>query len=147
MAAFFRAGIDPSFFNSISISLNFQSPHKQLCHFIALSAVDRAQIWHLLSDACTKRHVSVLHVNAKIEVRLPGSVTTQFVPLKYKITRNSTGACEAEAIMDSLNSNFAGLRAFLKNPEDRFLTCVSSHTDNAPVSFYLSILRSSILRS
>ncbi len=57
-----------------------------LCHFIALSAKDRASsIIHLLSDATTKRHVGVFHINAKIEVKDANNIVHQDIPLKFKV--------------------------------------------------------------
>ncbi len=58
-----------------------------LCHFIALSALDRTNIIHLLlvSDATTKRHVGVFHINAKIEVKEVGGTVMQDIPLKFKV--------------------------------------------------------------
>ena len=57
-----------------------------LCHFIALSALDRANIIHLLSDATTKRHVGVFHINAKIEVKGVDGTVMQDIPLKFKVS-------------------------------------------------------------
>jgi hypothetical protein len=146
-----------------------------LCHFIALSALDRANIIHLLSDATTKRHVGVFHINAKIEVKELDGTVMQDIPLKFKvpyfsslltyyaslpfqtfsyhyhllhayillkITRNGTGECEAEAVMEALDTNYAGLKVMLHSAENRFLHCVSSSTDNASAAVSVSnILR------
>jgi hypothetical protein len=103
-----------------------------VCHFISLSALDKADIIHLLSDACTKRHVGVFYVDARTEVKTEGGVDVQNLPLKFKVTRDGTGACEAEAAFDAFDTKFAGLKAMLGDPEDRFLRVVSSSSDNAP---------------
>ena len=103
-----------------------------ISHFISLSAMDKADMIHLLSDACTKRQVGVFHINAKLEVRgEDGGTKTQFIPVKFKVTRNGTASVEAEAVMESLDTEFADLRCYLKSPEDRFLSVVSSSSDNA----------------
>lgn len=44
-----------------------------------------ADIIHLLSDACTKKHVGVFHVNVKLEVKNADGVSTQDLPLKFKV--------------------------------------------------------------
>jgi hypothetical protein len=59
---------------------------KPLCHFIALSALDRANIINLLSDATTKRHVGFFHINAKIEVKGVDGTVMQDIPLKFKVS-------------------------------------------------------------
>ena len=46
-----------------------------------------------------------------------------------KITRNATGECEAEAVMEALDTKYAGLQVMLQPAEDRLLHCVSSSTD------------------
>ena len=59
-----------------------------------------------------------------------------------KITRNATGECEAEAVMEALDTKYAGLQVMLQPAEDRFLHCVSSSTDNASAAVSVSkILR------
>ena len=59
-----------------------------------------------------------------------------------KITRNATGECEAEAVMEALDTKYAGLQVLLQPAEDRFLHCVSSSTDNASAAVSVSkILR------
>ena len=58
---------------SITMLLRWRRLLEPVCHFIALSAMDQAHLVHVLSDACTKRHVGVFHVNVKIEVSRPTS--------------------------------------------------------------------------
>ena len=111
-----------------------------ICHFISLSAMDRADMVHLLSDAGTKRQVGVFHVNAKLEVRTEAGLTSQNIPVKFKVTRSGTGECEAEAACDSLDSDYPDLKVHLKDPEDRFLTVVSSTTDNAAAAVAASTM-------
>jgi hypothetical protein len=110
-----------------------------ISHFISLSAMDKADMIHLLSDACTKRQTGVFHINAKLEVRgEDGTTKSQFIPVKFKVTRNGTSSVEAEAVMESLDTEFSELRCYLKNPEDRFLSVVSSSSDNAPAAKLVS---------
>jgi hypothetical protein len=56
---------------AVSLLKRWRRMLEPVCHFVALSAIDRAHIVHILSDACTKRHVGVFHVNVKIQALLP----------------------------------------------------------------------------
>ena len=50
--------------------------------------------------------------------------------------------CEAEAVIESLDTKFNDLKVMLKSADDRFLHCVSSSTDNASTAQSVSkILR------
>ena len=50
--------------------------------------------------------------------------------------------CEAEAVIESLDTKFNDLKFMLNSAEDRFLHCVSSSTDNASTAQSVSnILR------
>jgi hypothetical protein len=50
--------------------------------------------------------------------------------------------CEAEAVIESLDTKFNDLKFMLNSAEDRFLHCVSSSTDNASAAQSVSnILR------
>ena len=102
--------------------------------------MDRADIVHLLSDACTKRQTSVFFVNAKLEVRDENGVHSQYVPVKYKMCRNGTGEVEAAAAFEALDTEYDDLKPFLKTPEDRLLSIVSSSSDNAPAAKKVSTL-------
>ncbi len=72
---------------SITMLLRWRRLLEPVCHFIALSAIDQAHLVHVLSDACTKRHVGVFHVNVKIEVSPPStSLTLTPSPLHFFIS-------------------------------------------------------------
>ena len=53
-------------------------------------------------------------VNAKLEGRDEQGTHVQYVPVKYKICRNGTGAVEAEACYEALDIDYVELKPFLK---------------------------------
>jgi hypothetical protein len=40
-----------------------------ITHFMSLSAMDKEDAAHLLSDVCSKKQVSVFHIDAKLEFK------------------------------------------------------------------------------
>jgi hypothetical protein len=68
---------------SITMLLRWRRLLEPVCHFIALSAMDQAHLVHVLSDACTKRHAGVFHVNVKIEVSRPTSAPSPPLDLSF----------------------------------------------------------------
>ena len=62
-----------------------------ICHYMALSAMNKASLVHLLFDASSKRHVGIFHVTTRLEFGdgLGGSID---IPVKFKITRDGTSS-------------------------------------------------------